>query len=1342
MDPEGLPATFVSLVREAPERVLPCVGAGLSVPAGIRNLAEDVADAAASRGLSLDDRDLASVVAALEVECGVVETQRLIAGVVSSTPLVPTPTQKALALCPSRIVATFNYDNGLELAAEAVGRIPRSLIPGTAEAFRAPGADEFVVLHLHGAASHPSSIIMPGQTTEQLVTNEGFMRLLTALWAQHTVVYFGFSFAPTEIHLFEALDWLAENLGDADVQRLLLREPEVQQRSDQLARLVANPRFELVPYPDTPGHRAVLQAALLLGPRNDPAVDNVERLAPDPAAHFEHPALLELAPGVDPSAIQAETYRADWNMGAAWVTIPELLGIRRAVVIAAPGMGKTQLLRAAGREHRPEKALLVPLKELAGLLDSEEDAIRAFARLAVGARAFDESTPVPTRERLEDGAYMFLLDALDEVPPGRRAEVIAGVTAAAGRWPQHGYIVTTRPTVAAAELLETGFRSFRIVQSDGWAARYVQRRGVPDERLVDLRTRAPTASRLMGNPTYAAAICEALIAGIDVSDRPIDLLLHPVRALSRLEAEKQGKPRDAYFAWLRRLAVGLELRGRTDTTTAELAELHGPEAEESLSARERLVQAALLNDIPDRTEFPQRTVQEALCADALLSCPDVVAVVRAVAAADLAGEEVLRGDIDHCLDQVWANATAEQRTALRTVDEYRWARTVRSDCEIAEAQAAFEVIWRWHREHRIWMDWATQGELRGAREALSMLATSHPDVIRARRAELIAATRSSEPTERGNAVDVLTELGKDDDTAGWLLPLLDDSNEVVRRFAAQTVSVLEVPEAREILVRTLPSRSDASESDACARALLKLTPDEQLGGVAEVLRQNGRLWTTVGDQVGARLSLDDALAVLNAGIASRDGHLGLLRTTLERHPPESWTPNAVQVLAAGLIRHDVQPHEDVDTEQISELARRQPAAALSGIRDGAHEFEVLWTNLFFVESLDDTLLNAEANGTLAEPYSMLLERKAARARTGAGQHSTRTRRQANTARARPNSARARTPSMLGRQLDDGTIREDRVPQHTIAWQVEDLSEPQRRRLADLVEAWWPDRPLADVILATANGVQGSNEALAAVCASAALDLDLTDERWLNTLAAAGAMYLQPDIVGWLHRHYRPEMDELAAAIIRGTEDEWHVYYAIGAFAPLSETVACAFIDRLPIITDPYRIGWVAQTLISAGHAELLRVLDDAGLDPARRDSLLEVKADAGDVDAQLSLTNETLQKQRDGERSPPLRFAHAVTDARLVEPLADLLGLLGPSGGGTDDLQRSVVQALASTRSVTALRAYDRLIAHGSFAAAFFWYPRTELARAMARDQVLGRLPVRIADVPNVLDANPTDAAA
>lgn len=204
-----------------------------------------------------------------------------------------------------------------------------------------------------------------------------------------------------------------------------------------------------------------------------------------------------------------------------------------------------------------------------------------------------------------------------------------------------------------------------------------------------------------------------------------------------------------------------------------------------------------------------------------------------------------------------------------------------------------------------------------------------------------------------------------------------------------------------------PTRSDELEADAYARALITLTPDAQLGEVANLLRHNGRAWGRLSDELAARLSLDDALRVLNAGVANGDEQLKLLRRTLEKHPPASWGSEHVEQLALALARHDVQAYEDIDARLLNDVVARHPEAALRGIRDAAQHREVHWTNLFFVEPFPNELLRTELDGPLGETYSILLERKAALAETRAHQDA-RTR-----AASRPRRAsgpRARAPA--------------------------------------------------------------------------------------------------------------------------------------------------------------------------------------------------------------------------------------------------------------------------------------------------------------------------------------------
>jgi hypothetical protein len=84
---------------------------------------------------------------------------------------------------------------------------------------------------------------------------------------------------------------------------------------------------------------------------------------------------------------------------------------------------------------------------------------------------------------------------------------------------------------------------------------------------------------------------------------------------------------------MRSLAISLELRGRSAASIDELATVPGPDS--AVEVRRALIQAALLADVPGSAEFPAKTLQEGLTADAILRCPDPVGVLREVAIVDV-----------------------------------------------------------------------------------------------------------------------------------------------------------------------------------------------------------------------------------------------------------------------------------------------------------------------------------------------------------------------------------------------------------------------------------------------------------------------------------------------------------------------------------------------------------------------------------------------------------------------------------------------------------------------------------------------------------------------------------
>jgi hypothetical protein len=63
---------------------------------------------------------------------------------------------------------------------------------------------------------------------------------------------------------------------------------------------------------------------------------------------------------------------------------------------------------------------------------------RGFARLvAREGEAFDQTTPVSSRDALREGSFVFLLDGLEEAAFTEQAAVVEAIVAAGESWPQH-----------------------------------------------------------------------------------------------------------------------------------------------------------------------------------------------------------------------------------------------------------------------------------------------------------------------------------------------------------------------------------------------------------------------------------------------------------------------------------------------------------------------------------------------------------------------------------------------------------------------------------------------------------------------------------------------------------------------------------------------------------------------------------------------------------------------------------------------------------------------------------------------------------------------------------------
>src|SRR5262249_55654929 len=152
--------------------------------------------------------------------------------------------------------------------------------------------DELHVVHVHGLAADPSSIVMPGEPLNALPKDEAFVTGLRALLAPNTLLYLGYRFPPEDRYLQGELKWLTENMKGTKERALLLPAGEYETRAEEWAELEAA-GFRIFTFDSSQGYEAVQQAALIVAPQSMVSGDRVERRPDrDPSLYFRPPPIV------------------------------------------------------------------------------------------------------------------------------------------------------------------------------------------------------------------------------------------------------------------------------------------------------------------------------------------------------------------------------------------------------------------------------------------------------------------------------------------------------------------------------------------------------------------------------------------------------------------------------------------------------------------------------------------------------------------------------------------------------------------------------------------------------------------------------------------------------------------------------------------------------------------------------------------------------------------------------------------------------------------------------------------------------------------------------------------
>ena len=1296
------PEELARWIAGHPRDVVPFVGAGLVIPAGAPS-ANVLATKLAAR-LGLENQSESSGLARLvrrasdERELGTI--REALAEIITGLRLRPTPALTAVCGAQSRRILTTNYDDGLERAAATRGLEALALLPGDPRMLDEPQEGQLHVVHLHGLPNSPETLVLPGATTNELDDDEVFATFARASMAPRSVVFLGFGLALAEVHLHHVLRWLSSKVPASPRHYLMLPADELASRPDDMELIASYGNVDVVAYAKDSSHSAVEQVALALAPRAQ-AARGRERLT------WVEPPLLRLRPSEDSEQIGARMRAVEGGWGSAEdLSRPEdLIDVGRALLVAGPGSGKSTLLERLAMAVANRPTALGRLRDFQIAPESVRRP-RAIQRLLRAA----DGEPIEL-EVLEGSGAVFLLDGLDEVIDDvARDAAISAIHAAAETWPEHAWVVSSRPGRSSQALADRGFVTFRIPRSRSWARTYLATRSVPTSRVERAMLDGYGLGDLMCIPLFAERLADRLLDTDNATTiEPLALLVDEQYAASKREARRHGYRAEALAEWLRSLAIGLELRGRTWADVEELAAIARPD--DAAPVRAALVEGTLLADVPGRAEFPAKPLQEGLCADTLLHAVDPVSVLTDVAVDDVLGTPTLRDDIELTLDLVFEHADRATRARLRDLDAMRWALTVATRGTAEDGLEAFDEIWRWHADYRMRLGWGFGAALRSSREAVVEIVRQWPEIAEARAEMLERELESPDATTRSRALAVLSTF-TDERAREWVLPRLDDEDARVIAQAAAAAGDLRLRPARDRLLELLGHRDDDVRASA-VQALIEIVEVDELPDVVRRVRGEGL--RRAAPRVLERVDLDTGLRVAAAGHGIGTTEAWLLDRLIETAHPDAWSTPRIRLVMRCL--EGVGGGGEPDLDLVAGVLARHPDIALGEVRVRQLDGRPYGPRrqLLAISRLDARLLDGDDRRLLREAVARALEEQA-------------------DIEARQNAHvrwRKHLASVLDARGSDISPAELDPPHSR-----RDVEERHIPLLCELVDRWWPSGPIDEVeeegwLPATVS---------AALRVGAALEAPLTPERWRDLLEAhlrAGRWPVelgQDGVTAWLRSTYDETVAPVALERIgsaQSPEELSRLVAITGAGAPGAATTEAALVRLREVPHEEPGWGGVIGLLAERGGAATARSLLSEQLSEPQRWTVIAQLARYGDPDAQIEVVRALTSELGGGGNPPaPHWFDRAAPiDAAAAAELADTALVHGHK-----ELSSFAVGLLVARDDLDGLHALVT-VAQAHPERAWLRLTADRLARSVAGARVRQRLPDRLADLVAYVDA-------
>jgi hypothetical protein len=1118
----------------------------------------------------------------------------------------PEPITCALAHLPSRLIVTLNYDESVEKAAGAEG-MPcvswdQAQLRPFSELLRNRTAPaELTILHLHGRASRPDSIVLTAGTQGDLALNGRVVQFFGELLQYWTACFLGTRL--DELHLLTALTAL---IGTAGKQHPLFIEATGIRELERRARpMVQRHGIRLCQLPARDHMRGVI---LFLG--SAPSLPAVEHRAPpaDASDDYVPTVLVECDPERDDGTTDFIAQLALGGRRSSWASSydmsffgeDDVAAGRRDLVHGVPGSGKSELMRyAAGLVAAGEHSVLVALNSVSL---EPADVLTRLERWAARGEVL-QGGPEITREVIAQETCHFFLDGLDEAPPKAQGDLAQQIISLARAFPRHGFTVASRPVEGNSLFARDEWRCLELAPGSVWQKRYLDRKGVRLADVLQPLAGGRDLAELLQLPFF-------LVHVVGMRDRLEGLTLWGVvRQLvgEALSGEEERTllplPGDRAREWLRELALAMHLAGRTLVRPDEIAQMGLPPGLEGspVDICERLVERAMLQSRGQGYVFIHRIVGEALAAEALDEREPTDDLLDAIAPQPDVGISGVRADWRMPLTFLMPE-NEKWRAAIRERDILQWARAVPETAPIEERREAALKIWRTYVEWRIWIwDYDRPDLIQDGRAlARHLHAGALEDVIE----EIRVGLDDESPQVQGNAIRVLSWAGLVDvDLEPDLERILRDDNRegVVRRKAAIAAADLGLHSLLPLIVERGANPEDETEAQDCALAAMELVrPEEALDVSLELARNSGThsvVITRIDDLLDAAELVDflHGFAALRAEPLSTGTEL-VIQAAEDLTDP---TPATISNLAAVAVLWGI------DEPEVREVLSRDRVAALEGLREGLEEAGREWWGASGILGIFQSEDLREAGVAPRVVRRLEVDEEIAR-------------RPAEPIQVAPEPGPEQEEQEGRLSLSDLLSRPRKEYDEIIAHssrayvsEIAELDDPERDDLVQRMREWWPKKPFRETITwRSKSSWSMPNEAAAWLWFGPALDMELEPRQWAE-IAASGVLFEEQ--IEWLQRQASSEGKLLLAEISTGDDGRTWVGALRAAPDPLPRELVTAVAARLRVIDSEYELREIAERLAEAGAMEALVELSQASDDFAR--TVQPYIASLGDTDA-------------------------------------------------------------------------------------------------------------------------------